>query len=67
MVAAQLFNERAGNEITTIYGAVTTGTTWKFITLEANTVFIDLLEYYINQVEKILGILSQPIRFFLAE
>lgn len=67
MVAVQVFNERAGNEIKTIYGAVTTGTNWRFITLEATTVFIDLVEYYINQVEKILGILSQPIQLFLIE
>lgn len=61
MVAAQLFNEGAGNEIKTIYGAVTSGTNWRFITLERNDVFIDSTEYYINQVEKILGILLHPI------
>jgi len=61
MVAAQLFNERAENETKTIYGAVTTGTNWRFITLEESTVFIDSIEYYIKEVDKILGILLQPI------
>lgn len=67
MVAAQLFNERQGTTIPTLYGAVTTGTTWKFITLERQSVCIDLMEYYINQIEKILGILLQPIQAFFRQ
>jgi len=62
MVAAQMFNKRAGNEIDKIYGAVTSGTTWKFLTLEDNQVSIDLIEYYVNQVDKILGVLLQPFQ-----
>jgi len=62
MVAAQMFNQRAGNEIDKIYGAVTSGTTWKFLTLEDNQVSIDLIEYYVNQVDKILGVLLQPFQ-----
>jgi hypothetical protein len=31
MLAAQLFNEREGNNIKVIYGSVTTGSTWKLI------------------------------------
>jgi hypothetical protein len=31
MVAAQLFNQRNGEAIKSIYGAVTTGTDWKFL------------------------------------
>ncbi|TVQ12707.1 MAG: hypothetical protein EA368_03435 [Leptolyngbya sp. DLM2.Bin27] len=62
MVAAMLFNQRSGNEVTTIYGAVTTGTNWKFITLTDAQVAIDLDEYYINQIDKILAILLKPLR-----
>jgi hypothetical protein len=58
MVAAKLFNEREGNNIPTIYGTVTTGTTWKFLKLNNQIVEIDLTEYYINNISKILGILS---------
>jgi hypothetical protein len=57
MVAAQIFNERAANGLTTIYGAVTTGDNWKFLKLEGRTVFIDLPQYQIAQIDKILGIL----------
>lgn len=58
MVAAKLFNEGEGNNIETIYGAVTTGTNWKFLKLAGQVIEIDLIEYYINNIGKILGILS---------
>lgn len=61
MVAAQIFNERAENQVNLIYGAVTSGTVWRFLTLQENTVCIDSIEYYIDRVEKILGILMLPI------
>lgn len=57
MVAAFLFNEKAGNEIATIYGVVTTGSAWKFLKLQQNDVYVDMAEYHINNPEKILGIL----------
>ncbi|MEH2310794.1 MAG: hypothetical protein V7K35_05040 [Nostoc sp.] len=61
MVAAQLFNERGGNQIKAIYGAVTIGTIWQFLKLEVNVVSIDLSEYYIKDIKKILGILYSAI------
>ena len=57
MVAAQHFNTREGTGLTTMYGTVTTGNVWKFLQLEGHTLFIDLPEYYIERVGKILGIL----------
>ena len=44
-----------------ILGAVTTGSTWKFMQLEGKTVDLDLTEYFLNQVGKILGITLGPI------
>jgi hypothetical protein len=61
MVAAQIFNEREGNEILVIYGAVTSGTNWKFLKLEGKVVEIDLVEYYLTDVNKILGILASGV------
>ncbi len=61
MVAAQIFNERNGNSIKSVYGAVTIGTIWQFLKLEGNVVSIDLTEYYINDIKKILGILYGAI------
>ncbi|MGD1701845.1 hypothetical protein [Dapis sp. BLCC M229] len=60
MVGAQLFNQRTGNPVKVIYGAVTTGTNWKFLTLEEKIVRIDALEYYVKEIDKILGIILQP-------
>src|SRR5919199_954430 len=61
MVAAQLFNERKKNEIKTIYGVVTTGSIWKFMKLEGQVIEIDLNEYFLNNVGKILGIVRSGI------
>ncbi|MBW4569037.1 MAG: hypothetical protein KME31_13750 [Tolypothrix carrinoi HA7290-LM1] len=66
MVAAQIFNQTK-SEIKVIYGAVTTGTSWKFLTLEQNILCIDAIEYYINAVDKILGILLQPFEGSLSK
>ncbi len=57
MVAARLFNERAGTPQKTICGAVTSGDIWKFLTLESDTVCIDQTTYYIDRLDAILGIL----------
>lgn len=62
MIAARLFNQREGDPTSLIYGAVTTGTDWKFLKLEEQTVFIDLDAYYIKEIDKILGILVSTIQ-----
>ncbi len=56
MVAAQRFNASKGNAIPWILGVVTTGSNWKFLNLEDQTVSIDFDEYLISQIGKILGI-----------
>ncbi|MEL7241473.1 MAG: hypothetical protein AAF063_07225 [Cyanobacteria bacterium J06643_5] len=57
MVAAQIFNQKQDIEVPTIYGVVTTGTSWLFLKLEEKTVYIDNQEYYIDNLGKIMGIL----------
>jgi hypothetical protein len=57
MVAAQLFNELENNDIDTIYGIVTTGEIWKFLQITEQTVAIDLTDYYITDIGRILGVL----------
>ncbi|WP_318700725.1 MULTISPECIES: hypothetical protein, partial [unclassified Roseofilum] len=61
MVAAREFNA-ATNNIGLILGAVTTGTLWKFLTLNGQVAAIDLDEYYIKEIAKILGILATPFQ-----
>lgn len=67
MIASQIFNQRQGVKIPIIYGVVTTGTTWRFLMLTETQVCIDMVEYYINQVDKILGIILNPIQAYLAK
>lgn len=57
MIAAQRFNEREGNTIPMIHGAVTTGTNWRFLQLEQNVVRIDRREYYVDNLDQLIGIL----------
>jgi len=40
---------------------VTIGTIWKFLKLDGKVISIDLSEYYIKDVKKIIGILSSAI------
>ncbi|MEG3842665.1 hypothetical protein [Microcoleus sp. herbarium14] len=61
MLAASIFNEREENDIPAIYGAVTSGTIWKFLRLKDQVIEIGLTEYYITDVNKNLGILASII------
>ena len=58
MVAVRIFNERGGRSEESIYGAVTTGNTWRFLRLRNDEAEVDRAEYYINEVGRILGILK---------
>ncbi len=62
MLGARIFNEREGNDIPAIFGAVTSGTNWRFLKLKDQVIEIDLTEYYLRDVNKILGILAHSIR-----
>ena len=61
MIAAQYFNRQEETEIKEIYGVVTSGTIWKFLKLCDRHVWIDLTEYYLDNLPKILGVLAQSI------
>jgi len=37
------------------------GTIWQFIKLDGDIISIDLREYYIGDIQKILGILMQAV------
>ena len=62
MLAAQKFNAENDKSISTIYGSVTSGNLWSFLKLEDNIVTIDLTEYLIPPVDKLLGILVWMVR-----
>jgi hypothetical protein len=63
MVAARLFNERAGLGDLPIAGCVTTGTVWRFLRLSGTDLQIDQKEYYLaTHADLILGILLFVLR-----
>ena len=61
MIAAQHFNAEKGNEIPIIYGAITSGREWRFLKLEKQKLYIDMVVYQIAQCDKILGILTSMV------
>jgi len=66
MMAYRIFNEQKGNRISTIYGIVTTGSIWKFLKLN-DALYIDVREYYIEQLGRIMGIMLQMITSEMGE
>jgi hypothetical protein len=62
MIASQIFNQRKGIEIPTIYGIVTTGSNWRFLKLTDKKVCIERNEIHLDSIELIFGILIDIIR-----
>ncbi|OKH43497.1 hypothetical protein NIES2101_30400 [Calothrix sp. HK-06] len=62
MVVAQRFNKIKNKPVNTIYGSVTSGTQWRFMKLEENTVTFDLSEYSIPPIDFIISSLIWMIR-----
>jgi hypothetical protein len=56
LVAAQIFNAAEGYTRDTLYGIVTSGTEWKFLSLQGVNATIDDDTYFLDNVEKIVGI-----------
>lgn len=62
MVAAQQFNAQDGDNVSAIYGTVTSGTAWKFIKLTSSTIHLDLKDYSLDDnPSRIIGILAAMI------
>lgn len=57
VVAARNVNERDGGEPRPIYGVATSGTIWKFLLLDGDTLRTDVPEHYLPDVAKIVGVL----------
>ena len=67
MAAAWISNERAGLPIEAVHGAVSTGATWKFLRLRGSVVTMDIPEYFIDDLPKIMGILRGIVQFPVLE
>ena len=62
MVAIQLFNEKDGKPVPVVYGSVTSGSNWRFLKLEGTNLFIDVKEYFLDDLSRILGILIRMMQ-----
>ena len=58
LVAAQLFNEREGQSGNEVFGAVTSGSVWRFLRLTGSRLELDQQEHHIGKLPKLLGILA---------
>jgi hypothetical protein len=65
MYAARIFNEREGNDIKIIHGAVTNGFTWQFLKLENQTLLIDSQRYGTANLPQLLGAIQKIYNFYL--
>lgn len=61
MYASNIFNEQNELQIATIYGVITTGNNWRFLKYKENTAFINLDEYPIKNISKIIWILTEMV------
>jgi hypothetical protein len=55
------YNRRHNSIVNPIFGCVTTGSLWKFMELSGGHLRIDLTEYTISQVERIISILIHMV------
>jgi len=58
MEAARIFNEKEENNIPTVYGVVTDGTLWQFLSLKDNIAIVDSYLYHFGDGSQIVGILK---------
>jgi hypothetical protein len=61
MYAAWLFNERAGTPLPSVYGVSTTGTHWKLFRLSGTVLSVDLTEYFVDDLGRLLGVLTHMV------
>ena len=62
MVAAREFNAKGPDPVGAVHGAVTTGAAWKFLRLSGTDLSLDLREYFVAELGRIMGILAHVWR-----
>lgn len=61
MYAASRFNAAREVAHRFVHGVVTTGSVWRFLRLEGSTVDLDRKEYYLDEVDRIVGVLKHMV------
>jgi len=62
MVAAREFNAKSSSSVAVVHGVVTTGSAWKFLRLSGADVTLDVEEYFIAELGRIMGILAHILQ-----
>ena len=63
MVAAREFNAKSAAAVAIVHGVVTTGSAWKFLKLTGADVTLDVEEYFIAELGRIMGILAHILKY----
>jgi hypothetical protein len=61
LIGAKIFNEKEGYDSPLLFGCSTTGTDWRFIRYEDNTIFWDQIVYSLRNLPELLGVLQYII------
>jgi hypothetical protein len=61
MYAAGVTNDRDGKPVQSIHGIVSTGAAWKFLRLRSDVLTMDIPEYFVDNLPKIMGILRDIV------
>ncbi len=64
MLGLRIFNQNNGFEEDIIHGAVTDGTSWRFLKLEGTNLLLDLTVYSTENLSLLLGVLQEVINFY---
>ena len=62
MVAAREFNAKSSAPVTEVYGVATTGSAWKFLRLSGVNLTLDVPEYFVAELGRIMGILRHILQ-----
>ena len=58
LLSARKLNELENNLLPALYGSSTTGTEWRFLKSEDDTITLDLPRYYLADLPQLLGVLQ---------
>jgi hypothetical protein len=61
MIGAQIFNQNHREPLEDLFGCVTTGDLWQFYKLSGSQLTCDTELYYLNQVDRILGVFQSVL------
>jgi hypothetical protein len=64
MLGLRIFNHNNGHDEDIIHGAVTDGTSWRFLKLKGNDLLLDLHVYSTENLPLLLGVLQEIINFY---